>query len=234
MLDLAPETVPSMLAELDGAEPADVVRFAHDLFGDELTLACSAQDMVLVDVASRVAPGLRVFTIDTGYLFHETEETVRRAVRRYPQLRFEVVRPRDGIGAHVGAHGTALYRRDPDTCCALRKLEPMERALSGYRAWVTGIRRDQSPTRADVTPVAWDVRWNMVKFAPLAVWTSEQIWTYARLHGVPYNRLHDRGYPSIGCAPCTERPLDGDTRSGRWAGQDKLECGLHSPCTEVQ
>jgi phosphoadenosine phosphosulfate reductase len=232
--EFTPEHAEFLSTELAHAHPHEVIQFAQELFEDEVTLACSFQDLVLLDIAAKAAPGLRVFTVDTGFLFYETEATMRRAMQRYPQLRFEVFRPRIDITTQADQHGRALYSREPELCCAIRKVEPTQRALAGYKAWITGIRRDQSATRASIQPVAWDLRHNMIKFAPLYAWTSDDVWTYARMHDVPYNPLHDRGYPSIGCAPCTSIPANGDIRSGRWAGTAKSECGIHSEAAAVQ
>lgn len=225
------DDIPRLNEELEGAGPHDIIKFAHGLFGDSLTMACSFQDLVMLDILAKAAPGVRVFTLDTGYLFHETEETIRRARHHYPELRIDVFRPKLELGEHVVAYGPRLYEADPELCCELRKMEPMREALSGYSAWMTGIRRDQSASRANTKPVAWDIKWGMAKFAPMHSWTAEDVWTYANLHEVPYNRLHDRGYPSIGCAPCTSVPAEDDPRSGRWAGSNKTECGLHVDTT---
>jgi len=226
--DFGPQHVPRMNRELEGAEAHEIVKYAAGLFGDTLTMACSFQDLVLLDLAYKIDPSVRVFTIDTGYLFHATEATMQRAKRRYPDLRLEVYRPLLTIGEQAARHGPRLHATDTESCCAMRKLEPMRRAMAGNRAWLTGIRRDQSPTRATVAPVAWDYKWEMVKFAPLCAWTTEDVRIYCAVHEVPYNPLMDRGYPSIGCAPCTQPSAAGD-RSGRWAGQAKTECGLHDP-----
>lgn len=226
--EFSPEHVAALNRELDGADAHQIVKVAVDLFGDSLTTACSFQDLVLLDLTYQVDPSVRVFTLDTGFLFEATEATMARALRRYPDLNLEVYRPALDIGAQSAAHGPRLYERDSEACCAIRKLEPMRRALDGAAAWMTGIRRDQSPTRATVPPVAWDYKWDMVKFAPLYSWTVEDIRTYCAIHEIDYNPLLDRGYPSIGCAPCTHPAADDDSRGGRWAGSAKTECGLHS------
>lgn len=221
------DDVPRLNAELEGLEAHEIIKFAQALFGSRLTMACSFQDMVMLDIVSKVAPDTRVFTLDTGFLFYETEEAIRRARSRYPQLHIDVFAPDHTLDEQQRSYGPALYRSDNELCCAINKLEPMGRALHGYSAWMTGIRRDQSASRSTAQPVSWDLRWNMVKFAPMVDWTAEDVATYAAIHDVPYNRLLDRGYPSIGCAPCTGLPTGGDVRSGRWAGSEKTECGLH-------
>lgn len=228
------DDIPSLNAELAGAEAHEIIKFAYATYGDALTMACSFQDMVMLDIVSKVAPDVPVFTLDTGFLFKQTEDTIARARARYPQLDIRVFHPKLNIFEQAGAYGPKLYARDPNQCCSIRKIEPMSRALDGFGAWMTGIRRDQADSRRHIEPVAWDPQWGIAKFAPMYAWTSEDIWTYAKIHEIPYNPMHDAGYPSIGCAPCTDLPTDGDPRSGRWAGSDKSECGLHaSPDTAI-
>ncbi len=222
------DDLPDINASLDGAEPHEIIKYAAATYCDTITMACSFQDMVMLDIVAKVAPGIRVFTLDTGFLFKQTEDTIARARARYPELSIEVFHPLVNIFEQADEYGPRLYARDPEQCCAMRKLEPMQRALSGYSAWMTGIRRDQSDTRADTQPLSWDIKWNIAKFAPMYAWSSDDIWTYAKIHDVPYNPMHDAGYPSIGCAPCTDVPDDDHHRSGRWSGSDKTECGLHA------
>jgi len=225
--ELRPEDLARVNAELDGAGPHEIMKYAQTVFGEGLTMACSFQDLVMLDIAVKTIPDIQIFTIDTGFLFFETEETIRRAQAHYPEMRLNILQPKIHITAQAQQHRHQLYHEDSDACCAIRKLEPMRRALEGRKAWMTGIRRDQSATRATIQAVAWDYKWNIVKFAPLCNWTADDVWSYAEIHKVPYNRLIDRGYPSIGCAPCTRAPVDGDPRSGRWADSKKTECGLH-------
>jgi phosphoadenosine phosphosulfate reductase len=180
-----------------------------------LVMACSFQkeESVLIDMLMRIEPSARVFTIDTGVLFPETYETWRLIEARYG-LDIEVV---DALPSNGTPWSAA-------SCCGARKVEALERALEGATAWITGIRREQSPTRADAEHVEWDPARGVWKFNPLAEWSDKDVWSYVQAHDLPYHPLHDRGYASIGCAPCT---LPGDGRNGRWAGQDKTECGLH-------
>jgi phosphoadenosine phosphosulfate reductase len=180
-----------------------------------LVMACSFQkeESVLIDMLMRIEPSARVFTIDTGVLFPETYETWRLIEARYG-LDIEVVDALPPNGTPWSA----------TSCCGARKVEALERALEGATAWITGIRRQQSPTRADAEHVEWDPARGVWKFNPLAEWSDKDVWSYVQAHDLPYHPLHDRGYASIGCAPCT---LPGDGRNGRWAGQDKTECGLH-------
>jgi phosphoadenosine phosphosulfate reductase len=181
-----------------------------------LAVACSFQKeaSVIIDMLARVAPDVRIFTLDTGVLFPETYETWRRIEQRYG-IEVEVFR---------GEWVDGLWARDPDACCGMRKVEPLERALSGVDGWITGLRRDQSSLRSSTPKLGWDIKHKKWKAAPLADWTDKDVWRYIAEHDVPYNPLHDQGYASIGCTHCTKA---GDGRDGRWAGSDKSECGLH-------
>lgn len=233
MTILSPRSTADMDAlnsKLETRSPQEIVAWAVDEFGDGLTLACSfggVSGMALLDMAVAVKPDISVFYLDTGFLFPETLQTRDRAVERYG------IRP-VGYSTQVSPeeqarrHGEELWARDPDLCCAIRKVEPNARALKGKAAWITGLRRDQSSTRRAVRPVDWDAKFGLYKVSPLAGWTERQVWAYVIEHGVPYNPLHDAGYPSIGCTHCT-RPVGAgeDIRSGRWSGTGKIECGLH-------
>lgn len=185
------------------------------------------EDMVLIDMASRLRKPFPVFTLDTDFLFPETYELITRVERRYgivvERLK-SALTPED----QARAHGEALWARDPDRCCYLRKVAPLQIKLGGLRAWVTGIRRDQSPARASAQKIEWDEKFGLVKANPLADWSAKQVWKYIHLWAVPYNPLHDRNYPSIGCTHCTRAVQPGeDPRTGRWANFNKTECGLH-------
>jgi phosphoadenosine phosphosulfate reductase len=200
----------------DLAEAAqETLQMAVDRHHPSLVMACSFQkeESVLIDLLMEIEPGARVFTIDTGVLFPETYAVWREVEQRY-DLRIEVIDA-------APPNGTPWSASD---CCGGRKVEALARALASNEAWITGIRRDQSPTRADAEPVEWDPARGVWKFNPLVDWTDKDVWDYVNEHELPYNPLHDRGYSSIGCAPCT---LPGNGREGRWAGQDKTECGLH-------
>ncbi len=215
-------------AELGGAGAEDIVRWAFDVFGDEICVASSMQDAVLVHLAASARPGVPVVFLDTGYHFAETIGTRDTVAAAYP-IDLRNVTPRRSVAEQDAEHGEALYARDPDRCCALRKVEPLERALAPFAAWMTGIRRDDAPTRDGVPVVQWDAKRSMVKVNPLAAWTLDDLVAYAGEHDVPVNPLFHAGYLSIGCAPCT-RPVDPgqDPRAGRWAGFGKTECGLHT------
>jgi len=222
-----PERAAAMAAELEGARALDVVRWALAEFGEEICVASSMQTAVLEDLVSRVRPGVRVVFLDTGYHFAETLGTRDAVALAYP-VRLVDVTPRRSVAEQDAEEGPRLYERDPDRCCALRKVEPLERALTGYRAWVTGLRRADSTSRAGTPVVTWDARWSMVTVNPIAAWSDEELAGYVEARGVLANPLLQLGYPSIGCAPCTRPVAPGeDPRAGRWAGRTKTECGLH-------
>ena len=215
-------------ARLDRAPAQEVVRWAVDEFGDELCVASSMQTAVLEDLVSRVRPGVPVVFLDTGYHFAETLGTRDAVAAGYP-VRLLDVRPVQTVAEQDAEYGPRLHDRDPDLCCALRKVQPLERALAPYRAWITGLRRADSPSRARTPVVEWDARRSMVKVNPIATWSDEQLADYVEQHGVLANPLLQLGYPSIGCAPCTRAVAPGeDPRAGRWAGRGKTECGLHA------
>jgi phosphoadenosine phosphosulfate reductase len=230
-LDAARSSLEELARQWEGqSAPATLIE-AMRTFGDHIVLACSfgSEDIVLIDLLSQVAPNAQVFFIDTGYHFPETLALKERVLARYPQLRLETVTPLATVEAQDAQHGERLYERSPDSCCGMRKVEPLNRVLKGYKAWITGMRREQAPTRSDIGIVQWDSRRGMVKFNPLATWTNAEVWKYIMDHKLDYNPLHDQGYPSIGCAPCTVEVAPGqDPRSGRWSGKGKTECGLHT------
>ncbi|MBC7882052.1 MAG: phosphoadenylyl-sulfate reductase [Anaerolineae bacterium] len=230
-LDAARSSLEELARQWEGQSAQATLSEAVRAFGDNLVLACSfgPEDIVLIDLLSQVAPNAQVFFIDTGYHFPETLALKERVLARYPQLRLKTVTPLSTVEAQDTEHGERLYERSPDSCCAMRKVEPLNRVLKGYKAWITGMRREQAPTRSDIGLVQWDSRRGMVKFNPLATWTNGEVWKYVIDHKLEYNPLHDQGYPSIGCAPCTVAVAPGqDPRSGRWSGKGKIECGLHT------
>jgi phosphoadenosine phosphosulfate reductase len=222
------ELAEAAAARLEGAAAEDVVRWAVAEFGDELCVASSMQDAVLVHLASRIRPGIPVVFLDTGYHFAETVGTRDAVEAAYP-IQLINVTPARTVAEQDAEHGPRLYERDPDRCCALRKVEPLRRALEPYRAWMTGIRRQDAASRNDVPVVQWDARREMIKVNPLAAWTDDDVAGYVERHGVLVNPLVQLGYLSIGCAPCTRAVAPGeDPRAGRWAGLAKTECGLHT------
>ncbi|MCK2241065.1 MULTISPECIES: phosphoadenylyl-sulfate reductase [unclassified Crossiella] len=190
-------------------------------------LASNMQDAVLIDLAAKVVSGFDVLFLETGYHFAETIGT-RDAVESVYPLSIVNALPEKTVPEQDAEHGPNLFERAPDRCCALRKVIPLQRTLSRYDAWVTGVRRVDAPTRANTPIVGWDERNGLIKVNPIAAWTDEEFNAYITEHSILENPLVGAGYPSIGCAPCTAKPLPGaDPRSGRWAGQNKTECGLH-------
>ncbi len=195
-----------------------------------IALACSfgAEDMVLLDVLMQVEPNTKVFYLDTDVLFKETYELIDAAVKKYTIPNLIAVRSELTLTQQAAQFGEELWESQPDTCCAIRKVRPLTKILSTLEGWITGIRRDQSPTRAAAQVFEEDAKFGLVKINPLVRWTEKEVWNYLYEHEVPYNRLHDQGYPSIGCICCTKAVKPGeDPRSGRWSGFAKTECGLH-------
>jgi phosphoadenosine phosphosulfate reductase len=211
--------------------PEDLLRWAFVTFGGYVEIASGfgPEGIALIDIAARVQPEFRVFTLDTGFLFPETYDLMQRIEKRY-RIRVERLKSDLTPDDQERLHGRALWGRDPDACCNLRKVEPLRKKLSQLRAWATSIRRDQTPARSGALKVEWDAKFHLVKINPLADWTAGKVWKYIHDHDLPYNPLHDRGYPSIGCTHCTRSVLPGeDARAGRWSGFNKTECGLHTP-----
>lgn len=217
-------------ARLEGATPREVLQWAVERFYPRLTMATAfgPEGCVLLHLLSEIEPRVRVFNLDTGYQFPETLELRDRIAKRYG-IEVEMVRPETTVAEYEARHGGPLYVANSDQCCYDRKIVPLRRALVGYEAWITAIRADQSAQRAATPLVAPDPKFGLVKVNPLLNWTKRDVWAFIVTHKVPYNPLHDRGYPSIGCWPCTRAVSAGDDeRAGRWAGQAKTECGLHS------
>ena len=213
--------------DLEGASAQDILRWAHETFGDAFAIASSMGDGLLAHLASSVASGIDVLFLDTGYHFAETIGT-RDAVASSYDVNVRTILPLLTVTQQDEEHGAELWRRDPGQCCAMRKVEPLNRALEPYTAWASGIRRDEAETRRETRVVEWDARRGKVKVNPIAAWTQADVDAYVAEHGVLVNPLAYDGYLSIGCAPCTARVAPGeDPRSGRWAGQSKVECGLH-------
>lgn len=216
--------------DLEAAPPEAILRWAAARFAPRLGFATGlgVEGCVLIDLIGRHRLPVDVFTLDTSVLFDETYALWERLEARY-DLTIRAVRPALTLDAQAVAHGPALWQRDPDACCAIRKVAPLAAEAARLDAWVSAIRRDQTPDRADARVVERDPRFGIVKLNPLARWTSRDVWRHVLTHDVPYNPLHDQGYPSIGCAPCTGPVAEGeDPRAGRWRGQAKTECGLHA------
>jgi phosphoadenosine phosphosulfate reductase len=213
--------------DLEEASAQDVLRWAVDTFGDGFAIASSMGDGLLAHLAASVAPGVDILFLDTGYHFAETIGT-RDAVASSYDVNVRTILPLLTVNQQDAEHGPELWNRDPTACCAMRKVEPLARALEPYVAWGSGVRRDEAVTRQDTQVVEWDAKRGKVKVNPIATWTQAEVDAYVDKHGVLVNPLAYDGYPSIGCAPCTHRVAPGeDPRSGRWSGQAKTECGIH-------
>lgn len=213
--------------ELEDAPAREILRWAVDTFGSRFCVASSMQDAVVAHLASRVSPGIPVLFLDTGYHFPETIGT-RDAVAAVMDVEVVSLSPRQTVAEQDAQYGRRLYERNPDLCCELRKVRPLDRGLAAYDAWATGLRRDESSGRADTPVVGWDAKRQKVKVSPIARWTQREVDAYIAEHGVLTNPLLMDGYRSVGCAPCTRKVLGGeDARAGRWSGWNKTECGLH-------
>jgi phosphoadenylyl-sulfate reductase (thioredoxin) len=216
-------------AELEGQPVEAMLSWAAERFAPRITLACGfgMEGCVLVDAVGRLSLPIDLFTLDTGLLFPETYELWRQLEEKYG-VTIRAVRPVHTVEQQAAAEGPALWGSDPDRCCELRKMQPLRKTLEQFDAWVSAVRRDQTPDRADAPVVGWDGRFGLIKINPLAAWTTDDVRAYIGKYDVPYNPLHDRGYPSIGCQPCTTAVAPGeDPRAGRWRGREKKECGLH-------
>ncbi|GAA5131286.1 phosphoadenylyl-sulfate reductase [Pseudonocardia adelaidensis] len=210
------------------ATAQQVLAWAAETFGNRMIVASNMQDAVLVELAAKARPGVDVLFLDTGYHFAETIGT-RDAVETVYDVRIVNATPEHTVAEQDSLLGKDLFARDPNQCCALRKVAPLQNTLARYDAWVTGVRRVEAPTRANTPLVTYDEKFGLVKINPIAAWTDEEMDAYIAEHNVLVNPLVAEGYPSIGCAPCTAKPAPGaDKRSGRWAGTGKIECGLHT------
>lgn len=217
-------------AELEGARPQEILRWSLDRFAPRFTMATAfgPEGMILIHMLAEIDRSTPIFNLDTGYQFAETLELREKVKERYG-MEVELKRPELSVEAYEQLHGGPLYNRNPDRCCADRKLAVLTQAVKGFEAWASAIRRDQSPDRAKAPIVGWDKKFGLVKISPLANWTKKDVWNFITKNDVPYNPLHDQGYTSIGCWPCTRAVMFGeDERAGRWSGFQKTECGLHS------
>jgi phosphoadenosine phosphosulfate reductase len=235
------ESVSGLALQAEPMPAQEIVRLALERFGRRVALSSSfgAEDMVLIDMLMRVDPRARIVTLDTGRLPQETYNVMDAARQKYGATIEAFFPQAEAVQAMVAQHGMNLFYHSIDNrklCCGVRKMEPLRRALSGLDAWMTGLRREQSVTRTGVPKVEWDESNRLIKINPLAEWTLDDVWQYIRENNVPYNALHDRGYPSIGCAPCTRAVQPGeDQRAGRWWWEhpDTKECGLHVGQTPI-
>jgi phosphoadenosine phosphosulfate reductase len=226
------EDLPALSLQMEDKSPEEILRWAVDTYGPKLTMATAfgAEGCVLLAMLADIpgARDARLFNLETGYQFQETLD-LRERFREQYGITVEYVRASETVEQMEQRLGGPIYGTNPDECCRIRKVEPLKNALVGYDAWITAIRRDQTPTRAQASIVEWDEKYQIVKVNPLANWSSRDVWMYIAFNKVPYNPLHDQGYPSIGCRHCTRAVQIGENdRAGRWAGFDKLECGLHT------
>lgn len=214
---------------LESATPQEILRWAVETYRDGLTMATAfgAEGCVLMAMLAEIDPGVHVFNLDTGYQFPETLETRDRIREKYG-IDVELVQPDETVEQMEARFGGPIFGTKPGECCRIRKIEPLKKALVGKTAWISAIRRDQTIHRAEADLLEWDRKFGLVKVSPLANWTKKEVWRYIADNEVPYNPLHDQGFPSIGCWPCTRSVREGDDeRAGRWAGTGRTECGLH-------
>ncbi len=226
---MTPNQIAAASESLRHATPQAILRWAVDAFFPKLTMATAfgAEGCCLIHMLAEIEPRMRLFNLDTGYQFAETLELRERIRKRYG-IEVEYVRPDTTVAEYEAEHGGPLYRHRPDQCCFDRKMVPLRRAVIGYDAWISAIRRDQTTDRGQADVVQWDAKFSLVKVNPLLAWSKKDVWDFVLKNEVPYNPLHDHGYPSIGCWPCTAPVANGeDERAGRWAGTRKKECGLH-------
>lgn len=215
---------------LETATPQEILRWAVDRFAPRFTMATAfgPEGMTIIHMLSEFAPETPIFNLETGYQFAETLELRERVKERYG-IEVEFKRPELSVEEYEAANGGPVYKTDPNRCCFDRKLRVLHEAAKGQHAWASAIRRDQSPDRAKAPIVGWDRKFQLVKVSPLANWTKQEVWGLISSESIPYNPLHDQGFPSVGCEPCTRKVrLGEDERAGRWSGFQKTECGLHS------
>lgn len=224
------EQLRKLSRDFEGLYPEDVLTWTFNYFGDTAAMATGfgPSGIVLMHMLSRTAPEGEVFYLDTDLFFPQTYQ-LKRQLEDLLEIRFTRVHSGLSLQEQAAQEGEHLWRSNPDRCCLLRKVQPLRKFLRTRSAWITGIRRDQSPTRAGTNIVEWDPQNELVKVNPLAGWTEEEVWRYISMYDLPYNSLHDRGYPSLGCIPCTKPVHNGEeARAGRWRGHGKLECGIHA------
>lgn len=221
--------VPSFSGESNLKGALDVLDWAYNKYEQQLLYACSfgIEGSVMLHLISQVRPDARVLFLDTDLHFSETYETIHATRVKYPSLEIIMKKPKRTLQEQSNQYNSELWKSNPDLCCQIRKVQPLEEELQKVDAWISGLRREQSSTRATVNYVNKDDRFQLIKICPIIHWSWNDIWDYVKEHQLPYNSLHDQNYPSIGCQPCT-KPSISITRDGRWQGQGKLECGLHN------
>lgn len=230
MTDTITDAIPQQQTQLETQPPQKILRHAVEHFGQRLAVVTSFQitGVVTLHMLQDIMPDVRVYTLDTGLLFPETYALMDELEQRW-ELNLTRVQPQQSVSEQADEHGEALWVRNADLCCHLRKVVPLREVLTEQNAWISGVRRDQSAARANTPVVGWDERNALVKYNPFAMWTEDMLWAYIGAHDLPYNALYERGYPSIGCAPCTRPVVRGrDARAGRWTDQAKTECGIHA------
>ncbi|MCH1626367.1 phosphoadenylyl-sulfate reductase [Fredinandcohnia sp. SECRCQ15] len=207
----------------------DIIKWAYSTYGNNIVYACSfgAEGIVLIDLISKVKKDAKIVFLDTSLHFTETYKLIEKMKDKYPTLKIELKKPLLTIKDQAAKYGENLWMTNPNLCCQIRKVEPLKEVLSNKVAWISGLRREQSPSRKDIEYINRDEKFKNIKICPLIHWTWEDIWTYIKMNNLPYNELHDLNFPSIGCEPCTSQVSDGNLRSGRWADKDKIECGIH-------
>ena len=208
----------------------DVLKWAYEVYKDDIVYACSfgAEGIVLIDLISKITPDAKIIFLDTELHFNETYSVIKRTKQKYPKLNIKLIKPELDLTEQEKQYGDGLWNTNPNLCCRLRKIIPLESQIRPVKAWISGLRSEQSPTRSHLSYINKDKTFNKIKICPLIDWTWVEIWNYIHLNNLPYNELHDKSYPSIGCSKCTlpvENPLD--LRSGRWSKNIKTECGLH-------
>jgi len=208
----------------------DILKWAFGTYQNEdIVYACSfgAEGIVLIDLISKVNKDAHVVFLDTGLHFKETYELIDKVKKKYPKMNIELKKPNLSLNEQEIQYGAKLWERNPNQCCQIRKIEPLKEVLTNKVAWVSGLRREQSTSRKNTQYINKDEKFKLIKICPLIHWKWEDVWNYISLNQLPYNELHDKNFPSIGCAPCTQAAFNGDQRSGRWANHQKTECGLH-------
>ena len=233
-LEPTPELLDELAAassRLEKATPEEIIAWGVEHYAPYLTMATAfgPEGCVILAMLAKIAPETYVFNLDTGYQFQETLDLRDRIAEKYG-IEVDLLTPDLSVAEYEALHGGPLYRTNPNQCCADRKIKTLQRASEVMHAWMSGIRRDQSPDRAQAKIVGWDKKFGLVKISPLANWTKKDVWKRITDESIPYNPLHDQGFPSIGCWPCTRAVAAGETdeRAGRWSGMKKTECGLHS------
>lgn len=221
--------LPQIAAELEHASPQDILRWGYQTFRSSMVVVTSFQitGIVTIHMLQDIAPTIPILSLDTELLFPETYTLIEQIEQRF-NLSVQRITPQQRVQEQTATYGAELWANQPDLCCQLRKVAPLKTALAQYPAWITGLRRDQSARRANTPIVSWDEQHQNVKIAPFATWTEDMLWLYIHTYELPYNSLHEQGYPSIGCWPCTRPVAEGqDPRAGRWTGFNKTECGIH-------